>query len=189
MKKYVSFILSLVLVLNLSVLIFAGPDNRQTNLSYIFDKDDVPVPIYTVVIPATLELKLYDDVKLIVNVTEMQEVRNMGMKIEITLEDALIDITHWNSSNPRFFVVKNPYTTGYYYESLNYRITTPYFDSTNLPHGIDGAIGAKLLEFKEEDSQPITFSKLMNSFVDPNKINPNSPYTGWIIFGIKLVDA
>ena len=90
MKKFITLILALALVLSLSVSVFAETDNRQTNLSYTFDKEDVPVPLYTVEIPAMIELKLTKDVLLKVTVTDMEEVRNMGSKIEITVEDALI---------------------------------------------------------------------------------------------------
>jgi len=184
MKKFAIIILALALVLSLSVPVFAADNERQTKVSFSYTP---PAPSYTVSIPATIELELDEYVSLDVTVSDIENLGNK--KIAITLDDALTGDVSWCPDNVYhdFLIVSNPGVAGDYYTTLGYE-----FSSAQTGNSGSRLWHATLLEFEYDDTLSFdiwlyTDADVYN--VDTSRIFPNSPYTGWITFGIKVVDA
>ena len=191
MKKFITIILTLALVLSLSVPVFAAenPTEAKTELWFTYT---VPEPVYTVTIPATINLKLNEGGHLDVTVSDIENIGNK--KISITLEDALTGRPDFFSSSPihDYFVLRNKdvseNSTLYdgYYRDIGYIIWTPSNGGLNYLPNYDW----ELMQFAENETKQLGFGILPyngDDELDVSKLLPNSPYTGYIVFGIKLV--
>ena len=181
MKKLITIILTLALVMSLSVPVFAADDERQTNVSFTYD---APTPSYTVTIPAEITLSLDGPVSLAV---EASNVENLGgRKIVVTHEDSSKAVIPYSMYTNERLAVSNANANGQYYSILGFSIGN---SQLTLPDQ-----GSVLLEFETNETKYLNFVMVTDAFssaedFDATRILPNSPYTGWITFGIKLVDA
>jgi len=185
MKKALIIILALTLVMSLSVTAFAAEDDyRQTNLNFYYS---VYEPTYSVTIPSAIDLFLDE---IILNNITATDVSNLnGKTIAISVEDALNGDVSWFDVNEYhdYLIVENLEATGRYYTTLAIEILGELNTFTRLGDFADGRL---LFEFTEDDTKDIGFSVLTSVApyqLDPGLIFPNSLYTGYIIFGIKLV--
>ena len=197
MKKYITLILALALVMSLSVPAFAegetvGPGDK-VEVGFTFEVNE---PKYTVEIPAGIELKLGQQVSLPVTVSGGATETLEGRKIVITLEDATAGES-WNSEwaiydgvthSDDLLIVENSFATGEYYKTLNYFINPPEaYNGKSLAGYLDQ--GRTLLEFAEDGTKNLGFQlaeKTGGHDINPALIYPNSEYKGHIVFGIKL---
>jgi len=177
MKKFASVILVLALMLSLSVPVFAvGPgDKVEVGFTY-----EVVEPKFMVEIPATIELELGINVPFPISVSNVAYLN--GRKIVVSVEDALTGSSSWlPGGSTNLFIVENRDAPGDYYETLCYMV-----DHTS------GVVPASLQKiFTEDGTKDFLFSLLSQSgiySVDPALIYPNSRYTGWVVFGVKVVD-
>jgi len=202
MKKFASIILVLALMLSLSVPAFAvGPgDKVEVGFTY-----EVVEPKYMVEIPAGIELKLNQTVFLPVTVSGGATETLEGRKIVITLEDALAGASLYSGTalygdgvlhTDDFMIVKNNYAKEGYYDTLAYYISSPmWIDGTISAGTVHLDIGKPLLQFSEDGVKNLDFSLIPGIAtddgvieLDPALIYPNSRYTGWIVFGVKIVN-
>ena len=187
MRKFTIIFVLLALVLSLSVPAFAYESGDKVEVSLTRRAAE---PKYYVSIPASIELKLYENVYLDVTASDIANLGNK--KVAITLDDALVG----HPSNlpggysDTIFIVKHisasdPYP---YYEALGYYI---YGEIANGHMLSDPMFNLSLLEFTEDNTKQIMFyiGEISGDYpIDPSLILTNSSYTGWVIFGIKLVD-
>ena len=194
MKKYITLILALALVMSLSVPAFAegetvGPGDK-VEVGFTFEVNE---PKYTVEIPAVIELELGGVVNLPVTVSGGATETLTGRKIVLTLEDALNgDISYLpDGVHPHhdWLIVENNSTPSGYYKSLWYVIISNETVSDRLEPG------KTLLEFTVDGEKDLVFympEGILGSVdgdaydLDAGKVYPNSTYTGWVTFGIKL---
>ena len=213
MKKYITLILALALVMSLSVPAFAegetvGPGDK-VEVGFTFEVNE---PKYTVEIPAVIELELGEMVNLPVTTTIYNPELLVGRKIVLTLEDALagdIKSCFPDGSSPAeihawddFLVVRNDSAPAGYYKTFMYTIKGDIMNidelhnygataANNLSHGW------KFFEFTVSGTKNLGFwclgpgdgwndSEGNLVMFDTGKIYPNSAYTGWVTFGIKL---
>ena len=175
MKKFLTIILALALVMSLSVPVFAtNPTSGQTDLSFIY----VNEPVYTVAIPPALALELGNNYLPIT----VSDVQYLGDKtITVTFEGTQ------RRSNPgnepaRYYLQLS-------YQNISNSFLYDLFDSMDIEaEGFFVTVqqGRWLADFQSNGTKTIRL------FIDPDVINgsiltPNVPYTGYIIFGIKLV--
>lgn len=180
MKKYLCIILALALALSLSVPAFAANETeKRTDFSYI---KEVPEPSYTVTIPASLQLR-YEET---VNLTFTVQTENLGGKNVYIFFEGTQD-------EDDLLLLYNAQAAG-----LGY--------SNKIAYGIDaylfgGAyayieVGEGLLKFEGSSTDKISFfvTATGNETYYKNhrpgetfKIAPSLPYTGYIVFGIRLV--
>ena len=188
MKKFITITLTLALVLSLSVPVFAADNERQTKVSFTYD---APEPIYTVTIPATITLLSLDNPVMLA--VEASNVENLGDKvIAVTYEDASMAVIPYYSTASNCFAISTPNATGQYYGSLGFGINYP--DSMGISETL--IPGTCLLEFDSNGTlYGISFwivtdeNSISAEDFDATRVLPNSEYTGWMTFGIKLVDA
>ena len=191
MKKFIPLILALALVLSLSVPAFAI-DERDVEVTFTYD---IPEPKYYIIIPSSIELSLNGPVNLPVTAEGVASLE--GRKIAISVSDALFGIiTYDHQERSDMLIVQNEQATDPYCAALGYVIdgqvgTIQYKDS---------GIGRTLLRFTEEETQNLSFKMYLGYYEDdnhdfdfpawgalkPSMIYPNSKYTGWVTFGIKV---
>ena len=185
MKKALTIMLALALVLSISAPAFAAEDDyRQTNLNFYYS---VSEPTYSVTIPSSMDLFL--DIVTLSNVTVTDVTNLNGKTIAITVEDATNGDVSWFDVNEHhdYLIVENLEATGKYYKTLAIAVIGELNTITRLGEFTDGRL---LFEFTEDDTKDIGFTALSSVApyqLDPGLIYPNSYYTGYIIFGIKLV--
>ena len=209
MKKYITLILALALVMSLSVPVFAVGPGDKVEVGFTFEVNE---PKYTVEIPAVIELELGETVNLPVTATVYTPELLVGRKIVLTLEDAAVgDIKSFfpEGSSPAeycawddYLVVRNDSAPAGYYKTLEYLIYGE-IDNIDEPHnlGSSAAIwlmqGWKFFEFTASGTKNLGFECIGPSagfddsegnsvWFDAGKVYPNSTYTGWVTFGIKL---
>ncbi|MCL2678756.1 MAG: hypothetical protein FWF18_00405 [Dehalococcoidia bacterium] len=212
MKKFASVILALAFMLSLSVPAFAAGPGEKIEVGFTYE---VSEPKFTVEIPAGIELVLGGTVDLPVTVSGGATETLDGRKIAITLEDAAVgDIKTFfpdgvepgeSSAYDDFLVVRNDSAPAGYYKTLMYDIRGEISNS-DATHGppysgnIAGFLisGWKFFEFTEDGTKNLRFrlwsthgmrdSEDNTVWFNASKVYPNSKYTGWIVFGVKIVD-
>ncbi|MCL1816866.1 MAG: hypothetical protein FWG43_04615, partial [Clostridiales bacterium] len=211
-KKYITLILTLALVLSLFVPAFAEGAVGSGDMVEVGFTFEVNEPKYTVEIPAVIELELGETVNLPVTATIYNPELLVGRKIVFTLEDAVVgdiksffpdgvepaEIHAWND----FLVVKNDFAPSGYYKTLCYMVSGEILNYDAL-HGYESPAanwymhGWKFFEFTESDTKNLGFwcPGPTNGFHDSegnvvwfnvSKVYPNSQYSGWVTFGIRL---
>jgi len=182
MKKFLTLILALALVLSLSVPVFAANEtSARTDLSFIYADNE---PSYIVTIPASLELSMGENF-LPITVTDAENLN--GKKITVTIEGT----NEPNGIGGFATVLHVPYEillSGYTNE-VRYNI---FNAEGNLigeggPH-IFAVHDRTLAEFDGNGEKSIKISNIESVWSPPSfPIMPNVPYTGYIVFGIKVV--
>ena len=190
MRKFTIIFIILALVLSLSVPAFAYESGDKVEVS-LFRR--AAGPSYTVSIPATIVLTLNEEgVDLPVVVTDLE---NLGNKaVAITYENALRMVIPYSwYDNPRFAVVNFDVTSAEYYSVLGYGIRDAYNGVGSYSEGFGP--GRELMRFTANGTQYLGFRIVTDktaahaSAFDVNKILSGSAYEGYIVFGIKLIDA
>jgi hypothetical protein len=166
MKKLLTIVLAVALFLCMSVPVFAdiydeNDTEAQTNLSFSY----VPEPSFTVSIPGSLDLE-WGDNYLPIEVSELNYLGSQSL-IVITFAGTHNETTTLDAVDP---------IVGNYLPYIGYAV----FDAK--ANQIE--IGSYLAVFNSNGSQDI------NIYMEPKDmpdVMPNNPYTGYIIFGIKVV--
>ena len=211
MKKFMTLILVLALVMSLSapVLAYQAGDNPKTDVTFTYT---VAEPKYTVEIPAKIELVLDQWLELPVTVSGGATETLNGRKIVITLEDAITgDVKSFfpdgepgqSSNYDDLLVVKNDSVPAGYYRTLRYVVggDIEQVDDHNNGYGYYTtylARGWKFFEFTEDGTKNLHFEMSgpgtgwYDSEGNPvlfklNMVYPNSEYYGKIVFGIKIM--
>ena len=138
--------------------------------------DEPPFPLYTVTIPKLLVLEPGEN-ELPITVSGIEKGQNVTITFEGTQEPT-------TGRLPPQFVLRNPDAPSLgYQETFGYELMDE--NGASLPNNPD-SIGATLLVFARDDTESIQIRT-----ADPERSNllPGSPYTGNIVFGIKLADA
>jgi len=171
MKKYLSIILALALVLSLSVPVFAANESSaQTDLSFTAE---LAAPSYTVTIPSSLNLNL-GDTYLPIEISEVENIDNKA--VVVTFEG-----TQQSAGVNQFITLLEPpkgVLSGIYYG---------IYDINNLRIGGGSNVisaGLYLVAMNGEGEANIR----INIPTDTPDIVPGATYQGHIVFGIKLVE-
>ena len=218
MKKFITIILALALVMSLSVPVFAAPNQTeaQTNLSFAYEAVE---PVYTVTIPGTLSLGFGDNYLPI----EVSDTANLNNKsVAITFEG-----TQTEADFPQFaythyaLILVNPnknipvlYSTLDHDDFITYRLFDEFGDrfygdlggvtcpsvfrqfvyalthSAFLNQSGDPLDSRGILAKYDKDGVKNLKIVIENDglyYNSPDYLTPNVTYTGYIIFGIKLV--
>ena len=194
MKKFTSIIIVLALMLSLSVPVFAVGPGDKVEVTFTYELVE---PKFMVEIPATIELELDEVVYHPISIgISNPEVLN-GRKIVITLDDALVGDVSWfgelretYANYNDFFIVTNNDATGAYYKTLFYYFIAGSSGGSRLAQ----LKGGDLLAFTEDGSKNIGFwlTTTEDSYTTGSELNhaliyPNSRYTGWVVFGVKII--
>ena len=167
MKKTLTIILALALVMGLSVPAFAAEEHK-TDLSFTYT---VASPTYTVTIPGSMALEFGYNY-LPITVSDME---NLGGKtIVITFEGN----QHGPFSEGSIYYDSFLWKNGINNKATN--LTYSLYIENGECYGYYNAIGEMLLTFQDNGTKELTVGVPVNSNVEPN-----TPYTGWVIFGIK----
>ena len=179
MKKLLTILLTLALVLSLSEPAFAAPNQTeaQTNLSFVYE---AVVPTYTVSIPATLVLsnadQIADDVEgnrvfekyMTLGISDTQ---NLGtQKVSISLTDCQHESGAW------FLLQNTRLTTNYLFLAIDGGGNLNLYNRPLFESDVDAT-----------KSIPIRVSEYKNYVSGNRELIPGDTYTGYIVFGIKLV--
>jgi len=171
MKKYLSIILALVLVLSLSVPALAVDDTRQTELSFYYYAE--PEPEYYVTIPDAIELEIGDN---FLEIT-VSEAENLGNKeIKVTLEDTQ---SHFDGNCILELLSPNIGINYHLYDATGMPVRTPESPWIVAP-------GHVLAVFGEPCTQVLNIY-ISDKVFDDSAFVPTDYYTGYIVFGIRLV--
>ena len=182
MKKLLSILLALALVLSLSAPVFAAPNQTeaQTNLSFVYEP---AVPVYTVSIPASLTLAIGDNYMEIELVTEVDTLQ--GRNVNITFEGT----NYSDHGSTGMVLVMQSDPNDYMGYVLFYQLRSELHSGSLF----SADIGKSLLVFDEYDGiigntgiavKPI----IIYISPPPNaQIVPGRHFFGYINFGIKLV--
>ncbi|MCL1982341.1 MAG: hypothetical protein FWG53_04515, partial [Clostridiales bacterium] len=172
MKKALTIILALALVMSLSVPVFAAnPTDSRTDLSFILETAQ---PTYTVTIPGSLKLEIGDNV---LPITVSDAVNLGGNNVVVTFEG-----TQYGTPVVKYALMlqfNDSITNAVYYKIFD-------MNDIDLQHG-DGytvpvAPGIALASFAGNGSAKIR----INVPDQTGWAYPNVLYTGYITFGIKL---
>ena|GEM_PF-2026519 len=215
MKKLSNIILALFLALILSVPALAagyvGPGEKvEVGFTY-----EVSEPKYMVEIPATIDLVFDTWVELPVTVSGGATETLEGRKIAITLEDAAVgDVISFFPDGvlpgddyvyDDFLVVKNDSAPDGYYKTLKYAVMGDISQTVRWGGGGWSSStdylfpGFRFFEFTEDGTKNLGFmivspgdgyrdSEGNSIWFNLAKVYPNSRYTGWIVFGVKIVN-
>ncbi|MCL2678757.1 MAG: hypothetical protein FWF18_00410 [Dehalococcoidia bacterium] len=201
MKKFASVILALAFMLSLSVPVFAAGPGEKIEVGFTYE---VSEPKYTVEIPARIELDVKEWVAFPITVSGGATETLNGRKIAITLEDAAVgNIKSYfpdgvepgaSAAYDDFFVVSNADAPNGFYKTLRYHII---HEISMIPSSI-GRLerGFTFFEFTEDGTKSLWFVLTYGALDSEDnlvpfyasKIYPNSQYSGWIVFGVKIVD-
>jgi len=176
MKKFISIILTLSLVLSMSAAAIAEYDEtRWVEVSFY---EEVAAPAYYVTIPEAVQLSYtgMDFNYINIKVSEISNLPN-AKAVGILLADA----SHVYGMHPRTLALHGHFEgkTDYDYY-LRYAIHGSYHSAYDLDYGQDALLGY----YNEEGSDQYYFEIL----TDYDKIMPNVAYSGYIVFGIKLIN-
>ena len=172
MKKLLTIALALALALALFVPALAANETEaQINLSYTYS---VPEPTYTVTIHGNMDLSLDYENFLEISVTD---VMNLGGK---SIEISLVDASTQYDGVSYLLALYNDHVTRPYEPYLRYELKTDLSDYDSLPkpgqYNVLGIYSDEMVDFYT--------IRISNSI---NEIMPNSEYSGYIVFGIRLV--
>ena len=178
MKKFLTLILALALVMSLSVPVFAAGDSYnqndtggQTDLTFTYDPAS---PTYTVTIPGSLTLAIGDN-NLPIAVSDTDNLG--GKKVTVTFEET----QDYSMAIPGYFL--NLATV---VDLIGYTITYKLFDADNHDvtydySGYNSVLeGTVLAEFTTDGTKNIKINI-------PSSAYTVGTYTGYIVFGIYLV--
>ena len=180
MKKALTLILTLALVISMAVPAFAADKvytendtTGQTNLS--FTAPAAAVPTYTVTIPSNLALAI-GHTSLPITVSDSADLGSNGI-IVITAE----------STNQLFAGTSDRYLTSLYPNGV-------YMQTNRVDYYLKDANGEYITDFNYFDSGAILATFDGNGAKSINfeiiavdyYVQPGVPYTGWIQFGIQL---
>ena len=171
MKKLLSIILALALVMSLSVPAFAADETRKVDLSFYEEENG---PVYTVTIPGSLDLTRGDNWLTITCFTD-------------SLFDKTVTVTFEGTQTSNQFVLHTDWIGNQSY-NLAYRL----YDFNNVYVGYAPFPGRVLVEF-DTKTYSGNLEEKIRIFIDPDDtindgidFQPGVPYSGYIIFGIKL---
>jgi len=178
MKKFLTIILALALVMSLSVPVFAAnPTSGKTDLSIIIE---TPQPTYTVSIPSALDLQLGGN-QLIITASDIEDLG--GKRIAVSFEGNGNIATYFGPSTYLALAYEEDHTTYY----VDYGISINGVpQSSGPPYFL--SLGHVLMYFSGNGGPD--FGDEVWLYIDPNLANsvkPDVQYTGIIFFGIKLV--
>lgn len=177
MKKYLTLILALALVLGLSVPAFAANETeKRTDLSFVYE---VAEPIYTVTIPGSLALKSGGNaVPITVSDADDLNGKAVRVSIESTNYGSRICLVRVGAANPTSLTQSSDHI----FATGEIRIGEKRLALAPGPSPMPTeSIGGGFYNFYANETLNLTFS-LPTELAIPNEV-----YTGYIIFGISLV--
>ena len=172
MKKFVSIILTLALVFSMTAAAIAE-ESRWSEL-YFYNETDVLS--YIVTIPSFIPLSL-DDNWVEFSISDIKNLEE-GYAVGITLEDA----SHIPGVYPRYLALEASWyynVQPQYDRYVRFEIHGPNQWAESLDHGKGALLSYYWHDWTDHFSIKITS--------DESRIAPNTPYHGYIVFGIKVI--
>ena len=170
MKKLLCVVLSLALILSLSLPAFA--EERQVDLTFI-DETVIPAPEYSFTIPDSLSLAFGVEEDLLIEV-ELQNLAD-GAYVEVFFAGTQDD------EDQLCLDSADALAAGY----TGYVLYSVEIDGAGPRDNLE--VGETLATFTE-DGQEATLSLLVSDALnDVGDIAPDTPYTGYIVFGARMI--